>query len=176
MPFLIRPSYADICNMNRNLYIVLVSVVVLLTGITACTHGDKPQNLKESSPSTRESHNFGQNCLSCHQDAGSEAAEEGRWTVAGSVSNDGSSSQPTNAGGSIELWTSSDRQGTMIYSIPIDQKGNFYTNKTLAVSNGVYPVIVNGSSGQWDSMSSVCTSGGCNGCHGNTEEFIELPD
>ena len=148
---------------------------ILLFFLAACSHREKPQDLKESSSNSSKSHNFGQNCLSCHQDAGSEAADEGRWTVAGSVSLDGSDSQPASGGGLIELWTNSDREGTMIYSIPIDEKGNFYTNKTLDLSSGVHPVVVNSVSGEWDSMNSVCTSGACNSCHGNTEEYIEMP-
>ncbi len=106
-----------------------------------------------------KSHNFGQNCLTCHKSGGEG---EGCFNVAGSASNSALTSNLT--GGSIKLYTGANGTGTLKYTIPIDSKGNFYTTESVDYS-GLYPAIT-GTSGATSYMSSSLNTGACNSCHG----------
>jgi hypothetical protein len=85
---------------------------------------------RKALPVSDESHNFGLDCMSCHNIKPSEAYREGGWwRIAGSVANEDGSSPFTNA--TIELWSEPDRSGVLYYSLQVDAKGNFYTEKIV---------------------------------------------
>ncbi|OYU94921.1 MAG: hypothetical protein CFE21_14680 [Bacteroidetes bacterium B1(2017)] len=145
---------------------------VLFSGvIVSCSHYDQIQaDLKESGSGEDESHNSGQNCASCHNVSGSEAAREGGWwTVAGTVyTNSGN----LNKGVTVELWEKPGKQGKLIKRLTSDSKGNFYTNQILNFGNGVYPSISVGSNTK--SMTQGFSGGSCNSCHGVTTNKLTI--
>jgi len=113
-----------------------------------------------------ESHNFGNNCMECHQKGGEG---EGWFTVAGSVSNADQTSPYPNA--TVELTTLSQNTGTVIKTIEVDTKGNFYTTENISFGSGLY-VTVKGQNGEVQHMLAPITSGECNLCHGSTTPKI----
>ncbi len=153
-------------SLNRILFFFVFSLVLV-----SCSHYDQIKaDLVESSKGDDESHNTGQNCMTCHNVSGSEAVREGGWwTVAGSVYSSGSSPQKN---ATIELWEKPNKQGKLIKRLVSDDKGNFYTNEILNIGNGVYPVIIVGSSSK--AMSQGFSGGGCSSCHGVTTKSLEI--
>lgn len=135
--------------------------------VVQCSHADQLERFgKTSSNGEDESHNFMQNCMTCHNDDSNEASGIGGgwWTIAGSAyASDGASPAQS---GTIELWSEPNRSGTRYVSLPLDDLGNFYTEKIVDFNGIAYPVIVN-DSGNFLSMSEPFTGGGCNGCHNN---------
>ena len=64
--------------------VLLISGLVLIAG--ACSHYDEIQkDPKESRAGDDESHNAGQNCMSCHNDNKNEASLEGWWNIGGTA-------------------------------------------------------------------------------------------
>lgn len=118
-------------------------LILLLAGtfLFSCSHYDEIQkNTIESNANEDESHNSGKDCMSCHNQAGSEAANEGFWNIAGTVFKD-IDSDKTTGGVTVELWSEPNGKGFKIYSLVSDKKGNFYTNKIVNFNNGCYPII-----------------------------------
>jgi cytochrome c553 len=154
--------------------IIKIRTLVVL-GLTlfvySCSHYDQVQaNLTESKSGDDESHNSGKDCGSCHNKNGSEAVREGGWwTVSGTVYASGSSVQ-RNA--TIELWEKPNKQGKLIKRLVTDDKGNFYTNQFLNLTNGAYPVIIVGSNSK--QMNVAFTGGSCNSCHGVSRSTLEI--
>lgn len=146
--------------MNLNyLIIVLFSLVFL----TAC---ENENETKISKNNTAESHNNGQNCMSCHVSGGSG---EGRFTIAGSVYNNTKNTAYPN--GTVKLFTQANGSGTIVKTIETDSKGNFYTTESVSFSDGLY-VGVYGTNGEQKFMTSKISNGACNSCHGSTTEKI----
>ncbi|MDZ4666790.1 MAG: hypothetical protein SGJ00_02795 [bacterium] len=139
--------------------------------VFSCSHYDEVQaNLKESKSGDDESHNAGRNCGSCHNVNGSEAVREaGWWTISGTVFSNGSSLQ-TKA--TIEIWEKPNKQGKLIKRLVSDDKGNFYTNQFINLSNGAYPVIIVGLNSK--QMNVAFTGGSCNSCHGVSRSTLEI--
>lgn len=156
--------------MRKKLYIAFA----LATTLVACSHFDEIQkDPKESKSGEDESHNMGQNCMKCHNDNKNEASSEGWWNVAGTAYNPQKLTLKT--GGTVELWTGPERTGSLLYKLPIDKLGNFYTNKIIDFKGGFYPVLIgaDGSYNPDNSMSSKTTIGSCNSCHDDvTQERI----
>jgi hypothetical protein len=139
--------------------------------LQACNHYDEiMKNGKESSVNEK-SHNAGRGCMSCHHDNGNEASEKW-WYVAGTVYSGGS---PAANSGFIELWTDSNRTGEMLYRVPVDRAGNFYTAKIFNFKGGFFPVYVSNSN-TFKAMQSKTTDGSCNnsGCHGGSQGYIDI--
>lgn len=156
--------------MKRKL--LFFTLVVLWSGLTlqSCSHYDEiMKNGKESSPG-ENSHNAGRNCMSCHNDNSNEASEKW-WYVAGTVFKD--DKKVSEASGSIELWTQPNRAGELLYKLPVDKSGNFYTAKIINFKGGFYPVFV-GNNQKTKEMTTKTSNGSCNSCHGVTEEEIEV--
>jgi hypothetical protein len=153
----------------------ILALLILAITITHCSHYDQLQKHgEESSFGSTESHNFGQDCMTCHQDAHNEASKEGGWwNIAGSVNDEAADEPFTN--GVIELWSQQDRQGTLYYTLEIDALGNFYTEKIVNFNGTCFPVVVNKSTGEYEAMEQAFHSGGCNSCHGDTEDLIAAP-
>ena len=115
---------------------------------------------KISSYSEDESHNNGQNCMSCHIKGGDG---EGRFKVAGSVyAADKTTIYPKAL---IELFTGTNGTGTLVESIEVDSKGNFYTTKDIDFGSGLFPTVAGISSAK-KHMSFKVANGSCNSCHG----------
>ncbi len=152
------------------LRVLLILFVVVFS--FQCSHYDELQkNGKESTSGDTSSHNFGQDCMSCHNQKPSEAYSEGGWwNIAGSVTDEDGSGPFTNA--TMEFWSKPDREGVMYYSLPVDGLGNFYTAKVVNLNGSCFPVVVNNETGDYESMDQAYRSGGCNSCHGVTEALI----
>lgn len=152
--------------MKKTVYLALAVAMALV----ACNHYDDLQkNGKESKAGSSESHNEGQNCMRCHNDGEfSEAVLSGGWwNVAGTAYN---LSGKTVSEGTVELWTGPNRTGEKVYSLPIDNKGNFYTAKIVNFKGGVYPVLIKKDGSFSASMGTKTTSAACNSCHDGTTQ------
>lgn len=110
------------------------------------------------------SHNAGQNCMSCHTAGG---AGRGAFTLAGTVYSGG------NVAPNTTVYIYSDQNfSNRVATLEVDGKGNFYTVATISglVENangfvdGVF-VKVEGADGQIRSMSGTVSNGACNECH-----------
>ena len=109
-----------------------------------------------NSTGTSTSHNFGNNCVSCHTSGGSGS---GVFTVAGSVYN--SSGTAKTAGTiSVYVYPQSGLTGTPVI-IPVDASGNFYSTTTMTLGS---TKIVN-STGIEKTMPSTTPTKGCTSCH-----------
>lgn len=154
---------------------IVLSLVVFFS-ILSCSHYDELEsNGKESSHGAGESHNFMQDCMSCHNEQGNEAILMGGWwNIAGSAyASDGV--QPGRKG-FVELWSQPDRSGTKYATFEIDDLGNFYSEKIIDYNGVCYPVLVS-ESGSYVSMSTAFRGGGCNGCHNNNVAArLQIPE
>lgn len=155
---------APIINLNlptsMRKHIAITFGLALL--ITACSHYSELQkDAKESMAGDDESHNPGQNCMSCHNDNKNEASSEGWWNIGGTAYKN----NKTVKTGSVELWTGPDRTGSLLYKLAIDEHGNFYTNKIIDFKGGFYPVLINQDGSFNASMGTKTINGSCNSCH-----------
>jgi cytochrome c553 len=150
-------------------YILVIALFSMFT--IACSHYEElSKNSTDSKSGDDESHNPGQDCGSCHNKSGSEAALEYWWTVAGTVFKTNGSAQKS---ATIELWTKPGKQGTMVKRLVTDDLGNFYTDQILNFQGGVYPVIITASDEK--KMSSAFSGGSCNSCHnGSTQARLTI--
>lgn len=127
--------------MKKTKLIVCLSAIFSLF-IIGCSHYDELQkNSKESNANDDESHNTGQDCMSCHNNSSNEASSEGWWNVAGSVYTGNSPANNV----TVELWSEPNGAGFKILTLTSDKKGNFYTNKIINFNGGCYPVVISGS-------------------------------
>ena len=85
----------------------------------SCSHYEQlQQNLVASESGDDESHNFGENCGSCHNVNGNEAVlEAGWWTISGSVSTTQGRAQKNAV---VELWEKPNKQGSLIKRLEVD--------------------------------------------------------
>lgn len=151
---------------------IVVFAVIVFAVIASCSHYDEIQkNPKESSANDDESHNSGQDCMSCHNKQGNEAASEGWWNVAGTVY---SNNSPAN-NVTIELWSEPNGKGFRILTLTSDKKGNFYTSKIINFNGGCYPLVKNGN--KTKAMLSAFKGGmSCSNssCHGGIIDQIDI--
>ncbi len=150
--------------MNKNTAIVLLLVSSLsLIVVTSC---NKENETKISSHNSNESHKAGENCLSCHRSGGEG---EGHFIVAGTVYDSlGTTIKPN---GTIRLYSQPNGGGSLLSTIEVDAKGNFYTTESVDLSNGIYSSAT-GTSGSAHFMTDINTNGACNSCHGVTQSPI----
>ena len=143
-------------------FIVLISITIIQSCAKAST------KVVVSSSNSKRSHNLGKNCMSCHTN-GTEAGNEGGvFHIAGSVYD--STFSNANPNSTIYMYTGPGGTGTLKYTIPVDQKGNFYATGGVDFSAALYPVV-QGLTSTYH-MSSPTTSGACNSCHNVTTEKI----
>jgi cytochrome c553 len=135
----------------------LFALVGLLTSMQSCSE-DGYGSIKNSSTGSNASHNAGRNCMDCHKPGGGEAPQ---WKVAGTVYNDALTA--TNSNATVKLYTGPDGTGTLIATLQVDAKGNFYTSSTIDFTGGLYPSVTGATT--TNSMSSSITTGACNSCH-----------
>ncbi len=147
-------------------------LILSATAYYSCSHvpgkGLNNLNVRSSKNGERESHNFGENCLRCHDGNDDEAP---KWTVGGSVKDSKTGNKATNC--KVLLYTGPGETGVVAATIEVDDKGNFYTNQKLDYSKGLYPVVV-GASGNKSFMSVSIGMGACNSCHNQSEPFITV--
>ena len=113
------------------------------------------------------SHNFGQNCFSCHTSGSGSEASEYQWTVAGSVAYNGSAL--TGVSGAVIKFYKADN--TLVATLPVDAIGNFYTTTSITGMGSLYPEIsYNGTTHRMSSPASAS----CANCHalGGTQGLI----
>jgi hypothetical protein len=154
--------------MNRlNLTITLLCSLSLV--IISCSHYDELQSNGDVSSANGNSHNAGRNCMQCHHDSKNEASEKW-WYVAGSIAG-------AQKGGVVQLWTERNARGNLLLSLPIDQSGNFYTEKIIDFKGGYYPIIIHGTDTlkMLEQVNGASLSRSCNDCHGNNGNGQQLP-
>jgi hypothetical protein len=146
---------------------ILLSMAFLLCQFTfdSCKKEKSGGGSKTSANGGTESHNVGEACMSCHN---SDGSNEYWWIVAGTVYNsDGTSLSPN---GTVYLYSASNGGGTLVATIPVDGKANFYTTNSLAFGNGLFPAVKS-LSGHIKFMNSSISQGNCNGCHGSSNRI-----
>lgn len=130
---------------------------------------DKIQELgnetKISEYNDDESHNAGDNCMICHLQGGDG---EGWFNVAGTVYDESLASVYPNS--TIHLFTEANGEGTLVYTIEVDAKGNFYTTEDIDFGSGLY-VSVEGTEVTKYMLSPV-TVGACSSCHGSSIDRV----
>lgn len=145
--------------MRRILSLIPLALFVAIV-LFSCEKEGACDEYNVSQSNGDDSHNFGNNCMQCHQ-AGGEG--EGCFVAAGSVKNSALTAPAT--GGQVEFYTAANGGGTLKYTIQIDGKGNFYSTEAMTLT-GLYPAIKNANGTMY--MGSSLSTGACNTCHGNS--------
>jgi cytochrome c553 len=159
-------------NIKRTLsLLVLFAVGATFSIMESCKHtnGDCKGENKTSSANEDESHNMGQNCISCHYAGGKG---EGCFTIGGTVYDSLQSTPKT--GGTLKLYDGPNGSGNLVLTLEVDKKGNFYTGQTINFIGGLYPAITN-KNGQTKYMSSSIPTGACGSCHGVSTGKVWVP-
>jgi hypothetical protein len=128
--------------------------------------GDEGNETKISRHFSSESHNEGQNCMSCHVSGGSG---EGWFNVAGTVYD--TNKTIINPNSTIKLYTGTGGTGTLKATVEVDARGNFYTTETVSFGDGLYVVVISAAGNQKHMLSKV-SSGQCSSCHGVTTDNV----
>lgn len=113
-----------------------------------------------SGTGSTKSHNSGKNCMTCHTDGGEG---KGCFTVAGSVYD--SVQNKYAAEGEVKLYTGINGSGTLMTTIQVDGKGNFYTTANVNFMTPLYPSVAS-ILGDTRHMQEGTTTGRCGSCHG----------
>jgi len=150
---------------------ILVLGILMLSVFVSCEKEDN-ENGENDDMSSRynenESHNAGQNCMACHKSGGNG---EGWFTVAGTVYNASASAVYPKA--TVKFYTGSNGTGTLVKTIEVDGKGNFYTTADVNFGSGLY-VTVTGTTGNVSKMGASVGTGACNSCHGSSTGKISV--
>ncbi len=150
-------------RLSKWVFLFALSVVFLF----GCdSEGSEDDELMVSRFGDTESHNAGENCMTCHRTGG---RGEGVFVVAGTVyREDGTTVNP---GATVRLL--SDPDGAVLMTIEVDARGNFYTTESLPFGDGVLAEVVSGS--ETRTMMTPITQGACSACHGDTVPAIRIP-
>ena len=143
-----------------------ISAVVLIVFSTylilqSCSNQNSCGTSNISSTGSTRSHNNGRNCMNCHVDGGEG---KGCFNVAGSVY-DSASKSTARTNGSVKLYTGINASGTLIATLQVDGKGNFFTTDNVNFVAPLFPVVVS-SAGDVHYMPQSITIGQCGSCHG----------
>lgn len=147
----------------KNAIMLMFAVGGLFVTVVSCDDSRRKGNCDEdkvSAANDDDSHNNGQNCMSCHVSGGKG---EGCFNAAGSVYD--SLQQNPHTGGYITLYTGPNGTGTIAAKIPVDKNGNFYTTNQINFGTGLYPAATS-ANGKTKYMGTSIPSGQCNSCHG----------
>lgn len=119
---------------------------------------------------SERSHNFGQNCMSCHQDRG---PGKGLFTVAGSIY--ATSEEPWTEGATVRMFA--DRARTqVVLEVPVDKLGNFYSTESIDMPEaGLFVSVFNADGTKKQDMRSPKISLACNTCHAGSAKVILKP-
>lgn len=132
---------------------------------SSCEKENDGTETKISSHGSTESHNAGQNCMTCHKSGGEG---EGWFNLAGTVYQNSLTSIYPNA--TVRLYTGPDGTGTLKYTMQVDNYGNFYTTENIDFSTDLYPSVTGNSTPKY--MNSKITTGQCSSCHGASEDKL----
>jgi len=150
--------------MNNRKLILMLGVLVLSLFVSC--EKEENENGENKDMSSRynenESHNAGQNCMSCHKSGGQG---EGWFMVAGTVYNSAKTAVYPNA--TVKLYTGPNGTGTLVKTIEVDGKGNFYTTADMNFGSGLYTTVT-GTTGNVSKMGASISTGQCNSCHGSS--------
>ncbi|MFM2224463.1 MAG: hypothetical protein RJA07_665 [Bacteroidota bacterium] len=146
--------------MKKNILLITTSLIAVIIFYTSCRK-EGSGVAAVSKNNLTNSHNNGQNCMSCHVKNG-KGAGEGWFVAAGSIYKP---DQITiNQNSVIHLYTQANGSGIEVAKIEADAIGNFYTTDAIDFSGGLYPAVESASGGiQY--MNQVTRTGACNGCH-----------
>jgi hypothetical protein len=145
-------------NIMKQKTVKILAFIVMIIAIQSCTTENDYSSIKSSLTGSSASHNMGQNCMNCHKPGAGEAPV---WKVAGTVYNEALSA--TNPNATVKLYSGPNGTGTLITTLQVDSKGNFYTTANVDFAAGVYPSVTGITS--TNSMSSSISTGACNSCH-----------
>lgn len=107
-----------------------------------------------------DSHEMGNNCMTCHQNYG---PGPGIFTAAGTIYQADGATYP---GGIVELWTGAQATGDLVSAIEVDTKGNFYTTEPLPLPDmPLYPFVRSPNGESYTFMPFSTSSAACNICH-----------
>ena len=132
----------------------------------SCKKDKAGRGIKTSSYNDNSSHDVGTACMNCHNSGGSN---QYWWTVAGTVFKPDSTSLNPNS--TVYLFSGPNGTGNLILTLPVDEKGNFYTSSSVSFGSGLYPEVKS-SSGEIRYMQSSTTNGNCNSCHNSSKRII----
>jgi hypothetical protein len=135
----------------------------------SCKHKEGGTGTKISHYNSRESHNVGRPCIDCHVTHGTN---EYWYQAAGTIYHP--DQVTTYPGSTVYLYTGINGTGSLVYTLEVDQKGNFYSTETIPYGTGLYPMVV---STEHDTayMQAFIIQGNCNNCHdGNSNARITV--
>jgi hypothetical protein len=149
-------------SLRKILPIIFLSI---LTNIFSACEDEDGDETKISYYDENESHRGGEDCMNCHYYDG---PGEYWFHIAGTVYD----STLTNIypGATVKLYSEPNGSGELIYSLEVDQLGNFYSTEQIDFGNGLYPVVQGNELNS--NMLSAITTGRCNSCHGNSQDVI----
>ncbi len=130
------------------------------SGISEYNENDNNET-KVSTYNSMQSHNSGQNCVTCHKSGGTG---ESIFKVAGTVYDSTLANVFPNS--TVKLYTQPMGGGTLKYTIQVDGKGNFYSTNTIDFSTPLYPAVEGNSTTKY--MGSSISTGACYSCHNNS--------
>ncbi len=148
--------------------IVLLMLPVFLVFQACEKEGNENEHETETKISKHnddESHNAGENCMSCHVSGGEG---EGLFVVAGTVYKESKTAVYPNT--TVQFHTEANAGGTLVKSIEVDGKGNFYSTETLDFGTGLYTSVIGDSETKY--MMSPVSIGACNSCHSTSSNRI----
>ncbi|HSH20763.1 MAG TPA: hypothetical protein VLA03_09935 [Draconibacterium sp.] len=157
----------------KNRKVIFLLSFLLFGFFISCDKEDEGENKDMTSRYNKtESHNAGENCMSCHKSGG---PGEGWFTAGGTVYNAAKTAVYPNA--TVKLYTGPNETGTLVKTIEVDGKGNFYTTADINFANGLYVTVTGagaGATGNTNKMASSITTGQCNSCHGSSVGKISV--
>jgi hypothetical protein len=143
--------------------------LMLVVILVSCENDESgEEKFMSSNYNGKESHNTGQDCMSCHKSGGKG---EGIFTVAGTIYNNNRSASYPNA--TVKLYTGANGTGTLVKTIEVDGKGNFYTTEEINFGSGLYTTVT-GTTGSVSKMATTLSSGQCNSCHNSVSDKIGI--
>lgn len=154
--------------MNKSVLMIGMILVLQIATNSGCNHAKDgacaEDNISEHNED--DSHNMGQNCMSCHTIGGEG---EGCFKAAGTVYNENQNSTVQNT--TVRLYSGANGSGNIVATIYGDELGNFYTTDEIDFAGGLYPAVSrNGNLFQF--MDSKIYNGACNSCHGQSQDLI----
>lgn len=157
-------------NTNRyRLFLLIPALIISAFVVSAFTISEEMKVISKAN--TKKSHEFGNDCMSCHKKGGSAKSI---FMVSGSVLDEARVKIYKNP--VIKLYTERRAQGELVATILGDALGNFYSTEDIDFSIGLYPTLI-GTEGVAEPvkhMSRPIFSGSCNSCHGPKEEKLGI--
>ena len=143
---------------------LLAAQIFFLGACSDSMDGDDNDVMKVSQQNTFDSHNAGQVCQNCHKSGGSG---EGIFAAAGTVYH-GNNLDQVYPNVTIHIYTQPNGQGTLVKTIEVDGRGNFYTTENINWGTGLYPAVSSPMGTIY--MNTSIDRGNCNSCHDNVTE------